>query len=103
MLEALSGKWHTVYTGLSLYDGEKYHTKAEATKVKFHSLTHEQITKYLAKVNWQDKAGAYGIQKGGSLIIHQIQGCFFNVKGLPINTLRHLLTKIGIDLWDYLK
>ncbi len=103
MLETLSGKWHIVYTGLSLYYDDKFYTIAEATQVQFNSLSSDHITNYLAKVSWQDKAGAYGIQMGSGLMINQIKGCYYNVMGLPINTLQDLLKKIGIDLWDYIK
>ena len=50
-----------------------------------------------------DKAGGYAIEQGGNLIVSKIDGCYDNVMGLPLNTTRKLLLKVGIDLWDYLK
>ncbi|ADI38522.1 Maf-like protein pc0610 [Waddlia chondrophila 2032/99] len=102
MLQELSGSWHTVYTGLALYHQEKYQTMAEATEVLFNPLTSEQIRSYHRLVDWRDKAGAYAIQMGGGIAIRRITGCYYNVMGLPVNTMRNLLNTIGIDLWDYL-
>ena len=61
------------------------------------------MRKYLAATHTADKAGRYAIQDSGGLIVKRIEGCYYNVMGLPINTVRELLFKIGIDLWDYLK
>jgi septum formation protein len=53
--------------------------------------------------NLYDKAGGYAMQKSGSILVNRIEGCYYNVIGLPINTLRRLLRYVGIDLWDYIK
>ena len=103
MLKELSGGRHIVYTGLALAHRGKMYCSAESTQVEFNSLTDSQITHYHRTIQWSDKAGAYGIQHGGGLIIKKIDGCFYNVMGLPVNTLQLLLQNIGIDLWDYLK
>lgn len=103
MLTKLSGRWHTVYTGISLFHNVEIYTQAEATKVQFNSLSPEQIKAYHDAIQWSDKAGGYSIQTVGGMIIQKIDGCFYNVFGLPINTLRELFNKIGIDIWQFLK
>lgn len=103
MLKSLSGNWHAVYTGITVYEKGKFASKSEKTDVEFNPLTDDQIRKYHDAIHWQDKAGGYGIQTSGGMIIKQIKGCYWNVMGLPINTLRELLLTIGIDLWDYQK
>jgi septum formation protein len=103
MLKELSGVRHIVYTGLALAHRGKTYCLSESTQVEFNCLTDSQITHYHNTIQWSDKAGAYGIQHGAGLIIKKIDGCFYNVMGLPVNTLQLLLQNIGIDLWDYLK
>lgn len=103
MLSKLSGKWHTVYTGIAIYHNKEMYSQVEATNVLFNTLTAEQISAYHNAIQWSDKAGGYAIQAGGGMIIKKIDGCFYNVFGFPINTLRELFEKIGIDLWQYLK
>lgn len=103
MLSELSGSCHQVYTGLALLYQEQCSVQAEMTDVFFNPLTPEQIRSYHQFIEWQDKAGAYAIQMGGGIVIRAIKGCYYNVMGLPINTLNELLHTIGIDLWDYLK
>jgi septum formation protein len=103
MLSELSGKWHSVYTGVTLRHGNKEYHQVEETQVEFNSLSEAQINSYIETRQWSDKAGGYGIQTSGGLIVRQITGCFYNVMGLPINTVRDLLMHIGIDLWKYLK
>jgi septum formation protein len=101
-LTELSGKWHSVYTGVALhYRGKKY-CKAEETRVLFNELTAQQIRDYHSKLDLYDKAGSYQLQMAGGLIVSKIDGCYYNVVGLPINSVRALLQKIGIELWDYL-
>lgn len=98
-LSELAGQWHTVYTGVTVRYGDKECHAAEATKVLFNVLSPDQIRYYHAKIDWADKAGGYAIQKEGGLIIRRIEGCFYNVMGLPLNTVNDLLKKVGIDLW----
>lgn len=100
-LSALSGYWHEVYTGISLVFEEQHYSAVEVTNVLFHDLTQRQIQKYLGAGIWHDKAGGYTVQKVGSLLIKEVNGCFYNVIGFPITSVRELLQKIGIDLWDY--
>lgn len=90
MLLQLQGKTHTVYTGvcLTLHRNGRQKVFAEQTEVTFRSLTAEQIKHYHAQVNPLDKAGAYGIQEQGDLIVHSVSGSFANVVGLPLERLR---------------
>lgn len=98
----LVGKWHSVFTGVTVKMGAEEHSSVEETKVLFNSLTNRQIRQFLHHMPYTDKAGGYFIQEGGSLIAKRIEGCFYNVMGLPINTVHELLLKINLDLWDYL-
>jgi septum formation protein len=101
-LSELVGRWHTVYTGVTVMLGEKSYHQAEATQVLFNDLTPDQIRHYHSRLNWADKAGGYAIQLAGGLIVKKIDGCFYNVMGLPINTVEVLLKHFNIELWDYL-
>ncbi len=84
MLTDLSGKTHLVITGCSIVKGEKEITFSEVTEVQFYPLTEEEIDKYIATSESMDKAGAYGIQGKGALLVKEIKGDYFNVVGLPI-------------------
>ncbi len=99
----LAGSWHSVFTGVSVVQGKSVYTQCEETKVLFTPLTPKEIRHYHNSVHCADKAGGYAIQMGGGLIVERIEGCYYNVMGLPITTVRRLLMKVGIDLWDYLK
>jgi septum formation protein len=100
MLQSLSGVWHEVFTGIALIDlhDKKIITSYERTLVKMRSLTHEDILSYLRTGDYIDKAGGYGIQSIGALLIDRINGCYFNVVGLPIVRLCEELKKFKIDL-----
>ncbi len=92
MLGLLSGKWHEVYTGIALRrmrDGRSV-TGHECSRVHFARLTGEEIARYIATREPFDKAGAYGIQGYGGLLVDRIEGCYFNVMGLPLPRLRRL-------------
>ena len=101
-LNELQGKWHSVYSAVAISSPLGIESFAEETKVLFNPLSVEQIRHYHTHVEWKDKAGGYAIQKTGSLLIRRIEGCYFNVMGLPINVLGRLLKKHGINLWDSL-
>lgn len=103
MLRELSGKEHQVFTGVCVACKNGCFVEAEESRVFFHELTDSQIHNYHDHFLPLDKAGGYAIQKGGSLIVKRIEGCYYNIMGLPIHTVRRLLLKAGIDLWDYLK
>ncbi len=103
MLTQLSGHWHHVFTAVTVqHDGRSY-SKAEETKILFKALTADQIRAYHSTCSYLDKAGAYAIQNSGNVIVKHIDGCYYNVMGLSINVLEELLSKIGIDLWKFLK
>ena len=100
MLKTLSGQTHTVYSGVSVCLGQTTYTDVEKTAVRFNPLTDKQIDRYVHSGHGKDKAGSYGVQETGSLLIQSIEGCFYNVMGLPVNTLSRLLNQLGINLWD---
>ena len=97
MLRFLSGQTHTVYTGVTLSSGADQITEHEATQVRFRTLTEEEIAAYVATGEPMDKAGSYGIQGIGSLLVEGIEGDYFNVVGLPVCRLGRMLRKFGID------
>lgn len=101
-LSELVGKWHTVYTGVTVQFGKEEFHQAEATRVSFNDLNTEQIRHYLARSHWADKAGGYAIQLVGGLIVSKIDGCYYNVMGLPVNTVHTLLKNVDVDLWNYI-
>jgi septum formation protein len=102
-LTELSGCWHSVFTGVALFYQDNLYGITEETRVLFNVVTREQIKEYLSNLNLYDKAGSYQLQQAGGLIVKRIDGCSYNVIGLPINSVRALLQNIGIDLWSYLK
>lgn len=93
MLRDMSGKTHTVVTGVTLSSNTKSVSFATQTEVTFDNLTDEQIDYYVDKYSPMDKAGAYGIQEWiGYIGISGINGCYYNVMGLPLHDLySHLL------------
>lgn len=94
MLKMLSGNTHEVYTGVSVLLGDKTETFSVATRVKFFELTDDEIDRYIETGEPMDKAGAYGIQGFGSLLIEGIDGDYFNVVGLPVSKLNKIITKM---------
>lgn len=98
MLQQLSGEVHEVYTGLScirVSDGKKV-TSHRVTRVKMRKCSNEQIARYVATGEPMDKAGAYGIQEIGALLVESIEGCYFNVVGLPVSLLSVQLEQFDI-------
>ncbi|MBM3208409.1 MAG: septum formation protein Maf [Chlamydiae bacterium] len=102
-LSELSGQWHEVLTAVCVSLGDICYTKTESTKILFNDVSERQIEQYLSHFAYSDKAGGYAIQQGGGIIVSKIEGCYYNVMGLPINTLAELLKKFNIDLWNHLK
>jgi septum formation protein len=97
MLERLSGRLHTVLTGVALVrlpDVER-RSFVESTLVQFAPLSDEEIGRYLATGEPHDKAGAYAIQGYAARYIPRIEGCYFNVVGLPVARLQHALSELG--------
>ena len=104
MLRSLSGKWHQVMTAVALVDaGDTQHiwTSVEITNVKFRDLTEDDIAAYVATGESMDKAGAYGIQGYGALLVERIEGCYNNVVGLPLQLVAKGLRNWGINLYEY--
>lgn len=85
MLRSLSGRSHRVLTGICLLSGDQARRAVEETIVYFRELDEQEIADYVATGEPMDKAGAYGIQGEASKFIHRIEGCYFNVVGLPIS------------------
>lgn len=84
MLKKLSGNTHHVITGCAIKKGEKEVSFSVKTSVTFYSLTDAEITEYIATGEPLDKAGAYGVQGKGALLVKEIRGDYFNVVGFPI-------------------
>ncbi len=100
MLRKISGKWHTVYTGVCIIDGpsERILVEYEKSNVYIKQMSDEEILSYISTKEPFDKAGAYAIQGFGSLIVERIEGCFYNVVGLPLYKVNIMLQKLGYDL-----
>ncbi len=102
MLQSLSGYEHQVITGVCLMDKEKIvHTCAEITKVTFRRLTNHEIIEYVKTGEPMDKAGAYGIQGFAASFVSGINGCYYNVMGLPVSRLTLMMQEAGIDCPDW--
>lgn len=103
MIKSLSGKVHNVYTAYAIFklsQGIKY-VDYEKSSVKFYDLSHEEIENYLDTLEYEDKAGAYGIQDKGALFVEEIRGDFFNIVGLPIGKInRDLIRLFDFNLWQ---
>ena len=91
MLSSLSGRTHQVCTGIALWQGGQMRTHCEQTLVTFYDLEPWLVDWYIATGEPLDKAGAYGIQGKGALLVRQIQGDFYNVIGLPLAPLMRML------------
>lgn len=104
MLEALSGRKHLVRTGHCLVTPEgQFHTALPETRVQFRELDDRLLDWYLDSNEWTDKAGAYGIQDQGALLIESIEGDYLNVVGLSLIALYGLCKEAGINLLDFTK
>ncbi len=97
MLAALSGKLHLVYTGVTVAKEGRTLTQHEVTSVRFRTLTQADIIRYIATGEPMDKAGAYGIQGYGSVLVEGISGDYYNVMGLPVCRLARMLARFGVD------
>jgi septum formation protein len=98
MLRKLSGNMHEVYTGVCLRKGEEQHAFTASTKVYMKEFSEEEISYYIEKYQPMDKAGAYGIQEWlGYSGIYKIEGCYYNVMGLPLQRLYETLKGLTAD------
>ena len=96
MLYSLSGNVHKVYTGIVVINTETQSILKDfvETKVFFSKLTDEEINAYIDTGDPFDKAGAYGIQGKAGIFIEKIEGCYYNVVGLPLNKLNKMIKKV---------
>ena len=97
MLRFLSGRTHTVYTGITVRQGQQVLTQHEATDVVFRPLSEAEIATYVATGEPMDKAGAYGIQGRGCVLVEGIRGDYYNVMGLPVCRLGLMLRNFGVE------
>lgn len=97
MLSALSGRLNMVYTGVTVALGGERVTEYEITSVRFRPLTQADIVRYIATGEPMDKAGAYGIQGYGCVLVEGISGDYYNVMGLPVCRLARMLARFGVD------
>lgn len=100
MLKHLSGNTHKVYSGITIINtatGERVR-RAVFTEVKFMELDDFLIEKYVESGQCYGKAGAYGIQDDAAVFVEYIKGCYYNVVGLPLNTLFVMLRGMGVNL-----
>jgi septum formation protein len=105
MLRRLSGVTHRVYTGLALVQVEggrvtRRRMAHEVTGVTMRRLDEREIEGYIATGEPLDKAGAYGIQGRGAVLVERIEGCYFNVVGLPLARLAAMLQEFGVSVWE---
>lgn len=101
MLTALQGRTHRVYTAIAVCDtaARAWRSTCVCTRVTMRALSRAEIVRYCALINPLDKAGAYAIQDAGSIIIDRIDGCYYNVMGLPVAALEKLLRSLGYSLF----
>jgi len=100
MLRALQGRHHTVCTGVTVRQGEKSLTEVETTEVYFRPATDAELLGYIATGEPMDKAGAYGIQGMGALLVEKIHGDYFNVMGLPLLRLSRMLGQFDVTFFS---
>lgn len=100
MLTALQGRRHTVCTGVTVRQGDRSLTESEATEVFFRPASREELLGYIRTGEPMDKAGAYGIQGMGALLVERLNGDFFNVMGLPVLRLSRMLGQFGVSFFD---
>ena len=98
MLRLLSGRTHTVYTGLTVHANGKANTQVVSTGVTFRDLSDAEIAAYIETKEPMDKAGAYGIQGYGSMFVSHLDGDYFCVMGLPVCTLAGMLRDAGVRI-----
>jgi septum formation protein len=99
MLRQLSGRTHHVITGVAVVASQSTQVAAEVTAVRFLTLSDSEIESYVATGEPMDKAGAYAIQGRAARWIPRIQGCYFNVVGLPLALVTALLEPVHIGTW----
>jgi septum formation protein len=96
MLKMLSGRTHTVSTGVCICSEDKTEVFSNTTQVEFYPLSDETIRSYIASGEGKDKAGSYGIQGYGCVLVKEIKGDYFSVMGLPVSQSSRVLADFGI-------
>ena len=96
MLTALQGRRHTVCTGVTVRRGDEILTESESTDVYFRPAAEAELRGYIRTGEPMDKAGAYGVQGLGALLVERLDGDFFNVMGLPVLRLSRMLERFGV-------
>ena len=102
-ISSFSGETHSVITGVSIYSYavDRTETGFEETRVTFRKLSKKDIDHFLANEYFLDKAGAYNIEGYGAFLVKKINGCFFNVAGLPVYRFLSILNRFGYDLNNF--
>ena len=100
MLLELNGRTHEVYTGIAVVKGEILRVDHEVTRVTFRDMSPKALLAYAETKEGLDKAGAYGVQGKGALLVERVEGCFYNVVGLPLAKLSAMLQDLGWPLED---
>ncbi|MBE6963313.1 MAG: septum formation protein Maf [Ruminococcaceae bacterium] len=100
MLSALQGRHHTVCTGVTVRQGGRAITESETTEVYFRPASKTELRAYIATGEPMDKAGSYGIQEKGALLVEKIHGDYFNVMGLPVLRLSRMLQQFGVTFFQ---
>jgi len=100
MLKSLAGRAHTVYTGVAILKGAKAISFVDTAKVYFRKLSDDEIRAYIATGEPFDKAGSYGVQDRGALLVDRVEGDYFTVVGLPVAKVAVALRDIGVEVWD---
>ena len=98
MLTSLQGRHHTVCTGVTVRQGNRSLTESETTEVYFRPAGEAELRAYIATGEPMDKAGSYGVQGKGALLVEKLNGDFFNVMGLPVLRLSRMLSQFGVHL-----
>ena len=103
MLKLLSGRAHSVFTGIAVSNGDKIAAEAVETRVHFRELSPEEIDYYISHANVCDKAGAYAIQEFAGTFVEKLEGDYHSVVGLSVCALDRLLKAVGCPLLDLLE
>lgn len=100
MLTLLQGRGHVVCTGVSVHGGGRTLTESESTEVFFRPASQSELAAYIRTGEPMDKAGAYGVQGLGALLVEGIRGDFYNVMGLPLLRLSRMLERFGVRFFN---
>ena len=95
ILMSLGGDWHEVITGFSVYYSGRSESGISVTRVLMRDYSEEELVRYLDTGEYEGKAGAYAIQGRGGLLVERVEGCFFNVMGLPLSRVWEAMIRLG--------